>query len=135
MRAVQTPPTQLQRHMALKVSPVLSAFFNSEAELQEALDRYLKHDPLGSFVYGEEDPSAGTSLTARVARRLPTPEIQYTRLLKEPELVEVLPDEGMRGVFLRACISEDPLPHYVRGLESWQDYLQARSKHWPVRGI
>lgn len=41
--------------------------------------------------------------------------------------------ENSRVMALKAILTADPLTHYVRGLDSWQDYLQQRSKHYPIR--
>jgi hypothetical protein len=43
--------------------------------------------------------------------------------------------DTFRQVLIDAILKADPLTHYVRGVESWQDYLQQRSKHFPMRGI
>lgn len=34
--------------------------------------------------------------------------------------------------FLQAALAVDPLTHYVRGLDSYTDYMQKRSKHMPI---
>lgn len=33
---------------------------------------------------------------------------------------------------IRAALSVDPLTHYVRGLDSFTDYMQRRSKHYQI---
>lgn len=41
--------------------------------------------------------------------------------------------DTFRQVLIDAIIEADPLTHYVPGLDSWQDYLQKRSKNYPIR--
>lgn len=41
--------------------------------------------------------------------------------------------DTFQNVLIKAILTADPLTHYVRGLDSWQDYLQRRSKNYPIR--
>lgn len=75
-------------------------------------------------------------------RTVQTPPDEFTRMqaiLSDPAVINFFSagftdTENIRIMAIKAILTADPLTHYVRGLDSWQDYLQQRSKHWPVRG-
>lgn len=41
-------------------------------------------------------------------------------------------DHAKKHTLLDQIISADPMTHYVKGLDTWSDYMQRRSKNYGV---
>jgi len=129
MRAVQIPPTIEQRFEAISQSPVVKALFVDEAQRDAVVRFIITEDTLTDYVDG------ASGYKPYKTRVIPTIEQRFNCLIQLESLQNMFDSQMQLEIAVKTILAEDPLTHYVRGLDSWQDYLQRQSKHWPTRGI